>query len=358
MKIVVTGGGGFVGSHVVERMAREGHQVLAVESFARTAILGGHFLGQSVARHNWEHIAKLPGVALLEADIRDASVMDRVVRDAGAVIHTAAQVAVTTSVRDPKTDFDINVVGTINVMEGARRAESNPIVIFCSTNKVYGDHVNQIPVRAEETRYVFDDPAFAQGIPESLQIDHCHHTPYGVSKLAADLYVQEYSHSYGIPTAVFRMSCIYGTRQFGGEDQGWVAHFALSALAGRPLTVYGDGKQVRDVLFIDDLVDAYLSYLNKASILGGQVFNIGGGANFTLSVAELLSQLESRLRRKIPVSYAGWRPADQKVYISDIRRARDRLGWSPTTSPEEGIRRLIKWALAEGLGRVVAHPRS
>jgi len=358
VKILVTGGAGFIGSHVVERMAKEGHQVLAIDSFARTAILGEHFLGKSVDRYNWEHIGKLPGVTLLEADVRDASVMDRAIRDAGAVVHTAAQVAVTTSVKDPKTDFDINVVGTINVMEAARKAGSNPTVIFCSTNKVYGDHVNQIPVRAQKTRYAFDDPAFAQGIPESLQIDHCHHTPYGVSKLAADLYVQEYSRSYGIPTAVFRMSCIYGTRQFGGEDQGWVAHFALSAVAGRPLTIYGDGKQVRDVLFVDDLVDAYNAYLGRANQLGGQVLNIGGGANFTLSLVELLSQLEGQLKRKIPVSSADWRPADQKVYISDIRKARDRLGWSPKVSPEEGIRRLIQWALSDEQLRGMFRSRS
>jgi CDP-paratose 2-epimerase len=347
VKVLVTGGGGFVGSHVVERFAKKGHEVLAIDSFARTATLGDHFLGPAVARYNWEHIANLPGVTRLEVDVRDSEAIDKATRNAEAIVHTAAQVAVTTSIRDPKTDFDINVVGTANVLEGARKSGLSPAVIFCSTNKVYGDHVNQIPVRAQPTRYEFDDPGFAQGIPESIEVDNCHHSPYGVSKLAADLYVQEYARSYGLPTAVFRMSCIYGTRQFGMEDQGWVAHFALSAIAGRPLTIYGDGKQVRDVLFVDDLVNAYEAYLSRSRQLGGRVFNIGGGTDFTLSLLELLSLLESRLNRRIAVSYSDWRPADQRVYISDIRRVREELGWSPRVTPKEGIQRLVGWAQAD-----------
>jgi CDP-paratose 2-epimerase len=347
MRVLVTGGGGFVGSHVVEHLAKEGNEVLAIDSFARRTTLGDHFLGPAVSRYNWDRIASLSGVSRLEVDVRDAIAIGNATKNAEAIVHTAAQVAVTASVKDPRTDFDINVVGTANVLEGARKSGTNPVIIFCSTNKVYGDHVNQIPVREKGARYVFDDPHFAQGIPESVEIDNCHHSPYGVSKLAADLYVQEYARSYGLPTAVFRMSCIYGTRQFGMEDQGWVAHFALSALAGRPLTVYGDGKQVRDLLFVDDLVDAYEAYLTRARYLGGRVFNLGGGIDFTLSLLELLSFLESRLNRRIAVSYADWRPADQRVYISDIRRAREVLGWTPKVTPTAGIQRVLEWALAE-----------
>jgi len=343
VKVVVTGGGGFVGSHVVERYAKKGNEVLAIDSFARSATLGDHFLGPSVGRNNWDYISRLPGVTRLEADVRDAKAMEKAIRGADVIVHTAAQVAVTTSMKDPRTDFDINVVGTFNVLEGARKSGTDPAIVFCSTNKVYGDHVNAIPVREDATRYAFDDPAFAQGIPESFGTDHCHHTPYGASKLAADLYVQEYARSYGLRTGVFRMSCIYGTRQFGMEDQGWVAHFALSAYFGKPLTIYGDGKQVRDVLFVEDLVDAYDSYVERSRQLGGRVFNTGGGPHFTMSLLELLSILERQLGRKTVPSSADWRPADQKVYISDIRRASEALDWAPRTRPEEGVGRILDW---------------
>ena len=348
-RVVVTGGGGFVGSHVVERFARKGHEVVAIDSFARTAVLGEHFLGPKVGRYNWDHIAKLPHVTRLEADVRDAKAMETAMRGADVIVHTAAQVAVTTSMKDPRTDFDINVVGTMNVLEGARKSGSDPALVFCSTNKVYGDHVNEIPVRAEGTRYVFDDPKFKTGIPESFETDHCHHTPYGASKLTADLYMQEYARSYGLRTGVFRMSCIYGTRQFGMEDQGWVAHFAISSFFRRPLTIYGDGKQVRDVLFVDDLVDAYEAYLAKSRQLGGRVFNMGGGAGYTMSLLELLSFLEKGLGRKIPVSYGEWRPADQKVYISDIRKAHETLGWAPKVGPEEGVGQILDWVRGASL---------
>jgi CDP-paratose 2-epimerase len=348
MKVVVTGGGGFVGSHVVERHAKQGHEVLAIDSFGRAATLGEHFLGPKVSRYNWEYIAKLPGVTRLEADVRDAKAMEKALADADVIVHTAAQVAVTTSMKDPKTDFDINVVGTVNVLEGARKAGTDPAIVFCSTNKVYGDHVNEIAVGARGTRYVFDDPAFAEGIPESFETDHAHHTPYGASKLAADLYVQEYARSYGLRTGVFRMSCIYGTRQFGMEDQGWVAHFAISSFFGRPLTIYGDGKQVRDVLFVDDLVDAYDAYVGRSRQLGGRVFNMGGGPSFTMSLLELLAILEKGLGRTIPVSYGDWRPADQKVYISDIRLASETLSWAPKVRPEDGVRRILDWIRSNG----------
>ncbi len=343
MKVVVTGGGGFVGSHVVERYAKSGNQVLAIDSFARTATLGNHFLGPKVNRYNWEYIARLPGVTRLEGDVRDAKAMEKAMQGADVIVHTAAQVAVTTSMKDPRTDFEINVVGTFNVLEAARKSGTDPAIVFCSTNKVYGDHVNAIPVREEATRYVFSDPAFKLGIPESFETDRCHHTPYGASKLAADLFVQEYARSYGLRTGVFRMSCIYGTRQFGMEDQGWVAHFALSAFFGKPLTIYGDGKQVRDVLFVESLVDAYEAYVERSRQLGGQVFNMGGGARFTMSLRELLSILEDELGRKIPVAYGDWRPADQKVYVSDVRQASKELGWKPRIRPEDGVVRILRW---------------
>ena len=342
-RVVVTGGGGFVGSHVVERYAKEGADVLALDNFARWATLGTHPMGKGIERYNWEFIGKLPHVTRKEIDVRDAKAVEAAMQGADVIVHTAGQVAVTTSVVDPRTDFEINVGGTFNVLEGARKAGSDPVVVFCSTNKVYGGAVNGIPVREEATRYAFDDPAFADGIPESFSTDHVHHTPYGASKFDADVYVQEYAHTYGLRTGVFRMSCIYGTRQFGSEDQGWVAHFAISAVLGRPLTIYGDGKQVRDVLFVDDLVEAYQAYVRRSKTLGGQVFNLGGGPAFTMSLLDLVGILETRLNRKLDISFSDWRPADQKVYVSDIRKAGKLLGWSPTVKPADGVRRILDW---------------
>jgi CDP-paratose 2-epimerase len=273
--------------------------------------------------------------------------METALHDADLIVHTAAQVAVTTSMKDPRTDFDVNVVGTFNVLEAARKSGTDPTIIFCSTNKVYGDHVNEIRVRVQGSRYVFDDPRYALGISESFETDQAHHTPYGTSKLAADLYVQEYARSYGLRTGVFRMSCIYGTRQFGMEDQGWVAHFAISSFFEQPLTIYGDGRQVRDVLFVEDLVDAYEAYLARSRQLDSRVFNVGGGPGFTISILELLSFLEKGLGRRIPVAYGDWRPADQKVYISDIRKAQETLGWTPKVGPEEGVKRVHDWVGSE-----------
>ena len=351
MKVVVTGGGGFVGSHVVERFAKQGHDVLALDNFSRWATLGEHFLGPWVKTYNWDYIGRIEGVTREELDIRDAKAVEMAVRDADVIVHAAAQVAVTTSMKDPRTDFEINTVGTFNVLESARKSGSDPTIVFCSTNKVYGDNVNRIPVREEATRYVFDDPRYAHGIPEDLPTDLCHHSPYGASKFAADLYVQEYAHSYGMKAGVFRMSCIYGTRQFGMEDQGWVAHFAISASLGKPITIYGDGKQVRDVLFVEDLVDAYEAFVDRAPRSGGKVLNAGGGPAFTMSLLELTSMLERDLGRTIPVSYADWRPADQRVYISDTRRARTELGWEPRIRPEDGVKRILEWINSQSFAK-------
>jgi len=260
-------------------------------------------------------------------------------RGSELIVHTAAQVAVTTSMEDPRLDFEVNVIGTFNILEAARRNDS--AVIYCSTNKVYGENVNRIPVVEEEKRYRFGDSKYEKGIPEDFPIDGAWHTPYGCSKLAADLYVQDYFHNYGLKTGVFRMSCIYGERQFGVEDQGWVAWFTIATLTDRPLTIYGDGKQVRDVLHVEDLVEAYDAFF-KSKLRHG-VFNIGGGPDNTLSLLELLDLLK-RLTGKSPsYSLADWRPADQKVYISDITKIMEKLNWKPKISPEEGVRRLVKW---------------
>ncbi len=343
VQVAVTGAGGFVGSHVAESFAARGHNVLALDNLSRTSILGPHLLGPQAATYNWNFVAKLPRVATTLLDVRDADATADALAHAEVIVHAAGQVAVTKSMVDPRTDFEINAVGTLNVLEGARKSSLDPVVLFCSTNKVYGGNVNRIPLRVDDTRYAFDDPDFENGIPETFNTDGCEHTPYGASKLAADLYVQEYARSYGLKTGVFRMSCIYGPRQFGVEDQGWVAHFAISSVLGRPITIYGDGKQVRDVLYVDDLVRALVAFLEKAPSLRGRVFNVGGGPSFTLSLLELRNILEKALGRKVPISFSDWRPADQKVYISDIRRIREQLSWMPELTPAEGVGRILKW---------------
>jgi CDP-paratose 2-epimerase len=214
-------------------------------------------------------------------------------------------------------------------------------MIFTSTNKVYGENVNKIPVIERETRYEYADPKFREGIPETFPIDLTGHSPYGCSKLAADIYVQDYAHTYGLKTGVFRMSCIYGERQFGVEDQGWVSWLTIATLTGKPITIYGDGKHVRDVLYVEDLIDAFDKFLN--SKLKHEVFNIGGGPKNTLSLLELLEMLKNMSGANPKVSFAEWRPADQKVYISNINKVRVLLNWEPKISPEDGVKRLVSW---------------
>jgi CDP-paratose 2-epimerase len=246
---------------------------------------------------------------------------------------------VTTSIANPRIDFEINALGTFNVLEAARLEDAS--LIFTSTNKVYGENVNKIPVIDKETRHEYADPKFREGIPETFPIDLNGHSPYGCSKLAADIYVQDYAHTYGLKTGVFRMSCIYGERQFGVEDQGWVSWLTIATLAGKPITIYGDGKQVRDVLYVSDLIEAFDKFLN--SKLRHEVFNIDGGPKNTLSLLEVLEMLKRMSGANPKVSFAEWRPADQKVYISNINRAKTSLSWEPKTSPEDGVKRLVNW---------------
>jgi len=342
-RILVTGGAGFVGSHAVEYYAEQGADVTALDNLSRIDTLETADESRNTAAYNWEYISEShPDVDLLEGDIRDEDLMEEVVEGHDAVVHTAGQVAVTASIQDPRTDFEVNALGTFNVLEAARKADSDPAVVLASTNKVYGDNVNGIPVREEETRYWYDDPEYDEGIPESLSIDDCEHTPYGVSKLSADLYVQDYADRGEVDAAAFRMSCIYGTRQFGNEDQGWVAHFALSTLRDEPLTIFGDGKQVRDVLYVKDLIRAYDAFLSAPEGKSG-VYNIGGGPDNTTSLLEFLDLLEEKTNKRTDVSFDDWREGDQKVYVSDISRARDELEWEPQVDFDEGIERFVNW---------------
>jgi CDP-paratose 2-epimerase len=256
-----------------------------------------------------------------------------------AVIHLAGQVAVTTSVANPREDLEINVLGTFNLLEAIRHAGQKPLFIYASTNKVYGG-MEELRIVEREDRYACRD--YPGGVPETAPLDF--HSPYGCSKGAADQYVRDYNRIYGIPTVVFRQSCIYGERQFGVEDQGWVAWFVIAAALGRPITIYGDGKQVRDVLFVEDLVDAYLMAYERPAQVTGRVYNVGGGPQFTMSVwREFGPILEEALGRRIEVTLAGWRPGDQPVYVSDIGAIARDLGWRPKTDIRSGVRRLVGW---------------
>jgi CDP-paratose 2-epimerase len=338
MMILVTGGAGFIGSHVAEAYARQGHRVVVLDNLSRARLLNA---SPRTAEFTWNILAKTPNVTCVRGDVRDGALVGDLVREADAVVHTAGQTAVTTSLTDPVSDFETNVVGTFRLLEAAR-ATGRPIpLVFTSTNKVYGENVNALGVREAGNRYVFTS-GHEDGVPESLSVDHSKHTPYGASKLAADLYVQEYGRLYGLPTAVFRMSCICGPRQFGVEDQGWVAHFVICALLGRPITIYGDGKQVRDVLFVDDLVEAMQAFIARPAG-AGLVCNVGGGPRFTLSLLELLDFLERETGRRPPVRFADWRASDQRVYVSDVRRAAATLGWRPRTAPAQAVRAMVAW---------------
>lgn len=344
--VLVTGGAGFVGSHAVEYYADQGAEVTALDNLSRVETLETADENRNTSAYNWRYLEEhYPDVNLIQGDVRDAELIDEVVAGHEAVVHTAGQVAVTASIQDPRTDFEVNALGTFNILEAARKTETDPAVVLASTNKVYGDNVNVIPVREEETRYQYDDPAYANGIPESLSIDDCEHTPYGTSKLAADLYVQDYAQRGVVNAAAFRMSCIYGTRQFGNEDQGWVAHFALSTLDDDPLTIFGDGKQVRDVLYVKDLIRAYDAFLS-APTDKPPVYNVGGGPANTTSLLEFLNLLEAKSGERTNISFDDWREGDQKVYVSDISRARRELNWEPRVDFDEGVERFVQWARA------------
>lgn len=339
MKILVTGGAGFVGSHTAEYYARKNEEVVVFDNLSRARLLG---YNSSNARYNWNYLkSNYDNIELIKGDIRDSDKVEKVAKDAEVIIHTAAQTAVTTSVIDPRTDFEVNALGTFNVLEAARKSKNNPIFIYCSTNKVYGDNVNSIPVKELDKRYVFLN--YKNGIPETFPIDNCEHTPYGASKLAGDIYVQDYAHRHEIDAAVFRMSCIYGTRQFGVEDQGWVAWFTIATLLDKPITIYGDGKQVRDVLYVTDLVNAFDAFVQKG---GNGVYNIGGGIENTMSLLELLNILEDITGKRSMIKYSDWRPSDQKVYISDLDKMQNELDWKPEISVEEGVGMLAEWVQA------------
>jgi len=338
MEILVTGGAGFIGSHVAEFYAKQGNEVIVIDNLSRAKLLKQ---GCEDLDANWKFLKNIKNVTLIREDIRNKDRIKQYFKDVDTVFHTAAQTAVTTSVVDPETDFTSNALGTFNVLECSRTNDVKNI-IYCSTNKVFGDNVNKVGVIEKSTRYEFED-SFKNGIPEDFSIDNCEHTPYGSSKLSGDIYMQDYHHMYGLKTGVFRRSCIYGTRQFGFADQGWLSWFVAATITEKPITIFGDGKQVRDVLYITDLIEAYDKFISSAKKHG--VYCMGGGKDFTLSLLELLDLLEEYTGKRSRLSFSGWRPSDQKVFIADTSKAQQELGWQPEVAPRDGVKQLVDWTV-------------
>ncbi len=331
---LVTGGAGFIGSNYVSRLLERNEKVIVFDNLSRAG-----------SKRNLEWLRAQYGADAFElviGDVRDADKIRQAAEGADVIVHLAAQVAVTTSVTDPRNDFEINAQGTFNTLEAARLSGREPVFLYSSTNKVYGG-MEDVAIVEDETRYSYRD--FPFGMSEERGLDF--HSPYGCSKGSGDQYVRDYSRIYGLKSVVLRQSCIYGLRQFGIEDQGWVAWFIIAAVKGVPISIYGDGKQVRDVLFIDDLCNAYDKAIAHANQTAGEVFNVGGGSAFTMSVwSEFGPMLEKLAGRKISINFADWRPGDQRVYVSDIRKAERVLGWTPKVNAEEGVTRLYEWVKA------------
>lgn len=328
---LVTGGAGFIGSNYVYRLLSRGEKVIVFDNLSRAgAPRNMRWLSETFGSNTFK---------LVVGDVRDAALLTATVREADVIVHLASQVAVTTSVLHPREDFDINALGTFNILEAARLSGRHPIIIYASTNKVYGG-METVPIVEDENRYRYADRP--EGISETELLDF--HSPYGCSKGAGDQYVRDYHRIYELPGVVLRQSCIYGPRQYGIEDQGWVAWFVIAGVTERPVHIYGDGKQVRDLLYIDDLMDAYDAVLANIERAAGQIYNLGGGMENAISIwQEFGPLLENLIGRKLPVIRSDWRPGDQRIFIADIRKAERELGWRPKVGIGDGLARLITW---------------
>jgi CDP-paratose 2-epimerase len=343
---LITGGAGFIGSNLAHRLLTQGRRVRVLDNLSRPGV-----------EQNLQWLRQQHGDLLefVRADVRHDAAVAQAMDDVQQVFHFAAQVAVTTSLEDPREDFAINAQGTLNVLEAARARPAPPGVILTSTNKVYGG-LEDLQLSVQGQRYLpVDAEVAARGIGESRPL--AFHSPYGCSKGTADQYVTDYARSYGMTTLVFRMSCIYGPRQFGTEDQGWVAHFILRALRGERITLYGDGMQVRDVLFVDDLVDAFLLAEQHAPRLRGRAFNMGGGPRNAISLQDLLDRIAQLHGQRPPVALDAWRTGDQRYYVSDTQAFQRETGWQARVAAEDGIARLFEWLSARQQKRSAPAPQ-
>jgi CDP-paratose 2-epimerase len=330
--VLITGGAGFIGCNIANAIAERGHEVLVYDALSRPGV-----------ERNLAWLKERHGELIIPvvADVRDEDALARAAREAKAVFHMAAQVAVTTSMVDPREDFDINMRGTLNLLDALRLKGDRTPIIFASTNKVYGD-LADLEFQLGDQKYEPVDPQVREyGIGESRPLDF--HTPYGCSKGAADQYVLDYARSFGLRSAVIRMSCIYGLRQMGTEDQGWVAHFLIRALENKPITLYGDGCQVRDILDVSNAVEAYLAAWDRIDTIQGRAFNLGGGSQNAVSLRELLGHIAGLLGREVDVEFSDWRAGDQRYFVADTRSIEHALGLSPKLPWRQGVANLLEW---------------
>jgi CDP-paratose 2-epimerase len=329
--VLVTGGAGFIGSNLADHLLAQGRRVRVFDNVSRPGVERN--LSWLRTRHGERLQIRL-------GDVRDPAALETALRGTGPVFHFAAQVAVTASLSDPVSDFDVNARGTLNLLEAVRRSPRRHGIVFASTNKVYG-HLEDVALAVNGRRFEPMEPALREGFDESRPVSF--HSPYGCSKGAADQYVLDYARTFGIPAVVLRMSSVYGPRQCGNEEQGWIAHFVVSALAGRAITLFGDGRQVRDPLHVDDLVDALVLAQDRIDRLTGRAFNIGGGPARATSLLELVDLLRELQGSAPAVEFSDWRIADQRYYVSDTRRFHAATGWSPRVGVVEGVARLHRW---------------
>ncbi|MGB9642089.1 MAG: GDP-mannose 4,6-dehydratase [Candidatus Ratteibacteria bacterium] len=329
-KILITGGAGFIGTNLALDLVRDPrNHVMIFDNLARPGVEKNLRFLLSQGYKNLEFI---------KGDIRNYKLVKEITRGVKSIFHLAAQVAVTSSVHDPIYDFQVNVMGTLFLLEACKQNSRNTMFLYASTNKVYGD-LSHLKIKETKTRYKLVQRP--DGISENELLDF--HSPYGCSKGAADQYVRDYFRIYGMKTVVFRQSCIYGPYQHGNVDQGWVVHFILQNLACNPVTIYGDGKQVRDILHVQDLIDAYKKVIHMPDQCAGKIFNIGGGTKNSFSLLELISLIEKITGKKMKYSFDNWRPGDQKVFISENKKIKREINWKPQISGKKGIKELIEW---------------
>lgn len=329
--ILIIGGSGFIGSNLADFYFAKGNKVIIFDNLSRDKV---------EYNLNWLQKKYNGKIVFIKGDIvKDTDLLSELMEKVDVVFHFAGQVAVTASIEKPKEDFSINLVGTINILEAIRCSKKKPILLYSSTNKVYGSLKEVITIE-KEREYCYKEKK--EGISEEQPLDF--HSPYGCSKGAADQYVRDYARVYNLKTIVFRQSCIYGHRQFGKEEQGWVAWFVIAALQGKSITIYGTGKQVRDILFIEDLCEAYAAAVKQIDKTQGQIYNIGGGPENSISILSCLALLEQELQQRINCTFAPWRPGDQLVFVSNIQKAKRDFNWLPKTSPQEGIKMVVAWA--------------
>lgn len=330
-KIFITGGAGFIGINSASYYLKKGYKVFIFDNFSRK----GSRANISSLQAQFEK----KDLIIVEGNMSEIKKIEELVGKVDIVLHLAAQVAVTSSVINPRQDFEINALGTFNILEAIRSSRNKPILLYSSTNKVYGA-LEDLKIIEGKTRYEFRE--LKQGISEERSLDF--HSPYGCSKGCADQYVRDYARIYGLKTIVFRQSCIYGPHQFGVEDQGWVAWFIIALVKNKKITIYGNGKQVRDLLYIDDLIEAYDLAIENIAKTKGQIYNIGGGAENTISIwHEFKPILEKLFNKKIEAVSSDWRPGDQPIFVSDIRKAKRDFGWEPKIGVEDGIKKLYEW---------------